>query len=384
MAAQPRALTPAEMMQVNMTARGLVLSQSIKMTQQVYTASVTPATQNVLQIAPRNVGLIQGFIVEVSGSIINNGMTTAADRTTFGMMNALTNIQFQDLNNNVRINTSGRSLAILNTMRQGFGYGGAYAPNLPSEMGQNGWSVQTGPSSIAAGVTSAVRQIYWVPLARSATDLRGAIWANVTNATMNLQLTINPSPVALSGDPLNKCYVGNTGAWSGAVTINVYQVYRDQLPRDGNNSVILPPLDLNTIYELIETTLTGVAANQDFPYSFANFREFQGVIAFYDNNGVFNTGSDVSYWSLTAANSLNIFKIAPEIAALQARSLIMGDPTDGTYLFDFSDRPINTRMFGNMQLNLNALTATNANVIVQSEAFADINMISGASSLAAG
>jgi hypothetical protein len=204
------------------------------------------------------------------------------------------------------------------------------------------------------------------------------------NATMNLQLTINSAPVTAAGDPLNKIYSGNTGGWDGNVTVTVYQVYLDQLPTS-NGSPILPPTDLNTVYELIETTLTGMAANTDFPYSYANYRDFLSTFATYDNNGVFNVGSDIAYWSLVSANFTQLFKFSPEIAALFTRSILMADAPPGVYYFDHRRRPINTVQFGNMQLNLNASAVTaGATLVVGTEAFAQINQLVGGSSLDAG
>lgn len=378
-------MSPAQLNQMNLAARGLILASAVEMTQQIASIAVTPSSQNVVNINPRNVGLIKGFIVEVDGVIENTGMSTALTRTDMGNLNALSNITFTDLNNNVRINTTGYHVGMLNSARQGFGFGGAYSPNLPSDLGNNNWSVQTAGSSIAAGATGAVRTIYYIPLAYAADDLRGAIYANVVNATMNLQLTINPSPVAASGDPLTKMYTGNTGDWNGQVTVTVYQVYLDQLPMDQNRQPILPPYDLNTIYELKITTLTGLAANQDFPYGFANFRDFLSVFAIYDNNGTFNVGSDINYWSLVSANFTQMFKITPQIAALNARAILMGDPPNGVYYFDFRRRPINTVQFGNMELNINASSVGSpASLIVGTEAFAQINQLVGASSLNAG
>lgn len=381
-------MSPAQLAMLNAQARAAVLANGVEMCQQINSQSVamTAATPNVINIVPRNVGLLKGFLVEVNGSVTNNGMTTAAARTGFGTLNCLTNIMFQDLNNQQRINTSGRQLGLLNSVRQGFGFGGAYAPNLPNSIGNNFTVQSSGASgaSLAAGATTALRQIYWIPLAYAADDLRGAIYANVVNATMNLQLTINGSPVIASGDPLNAIFTGNTGAWSGNVTVTTYQVYLDQLPM-GNGGPILPFQDLNTIYELKETTLSGLTANQDFPYGFANFRDFLSVQAIYDNAGVYNVGSDIAYWSLVSANFTQIFKYTPEIAALNGRQLLMADPPPGTYLFDFRRRPISTLQFGNMELNINASAVTaGASLLIGTEAFANVQMLQGASSLSAG
>lgn len=382
---QPTQLSPAQLQQVNMQARMAVLANAVQMIQQISSQSVTPSAQNILNIPPRNVGLIQGFIIEVNGTMNNPGGGAAAI-TQFGAANVLSNITFQDLNNQIRINTPGWHMALLNSAKQGFGYGGAYSPNLPINFGNN-WTVQSAPAAPAAAADAAVRMIYYVPLAYTADDLRGAIYASVTNATMNLQLTINPTPGVAAGDATLAVYSGQAVTWKAAtqVTVTVYQVYLDQIPRGQDGTVILPPLDLNTIYQLQQTTLTGMAVGTDFPYAYANYRDFLSTIAVYDNAGTLNVGSDINYWSLVSANFTQLFKYTPEIAALFARSVFMADPPKGVYYFDHRRRPINTQQFGNMELNLNASAVTaGATLLVATEAFAQIQTLQGASSLSAG
>lgn len=383
--AERRALTPMELHNLNMQARLTVLANAVEMVQQISSQSVTPANQNIINIPPRNVGLIKGFIVEVNGTLNNPGAGAAAI-TQFGAANVLSNIQFQDLNNQVRINTPGWHMALINSAKQGFGFGGAYSPNLPINFGNN-WTVQSAPAAPGAGADAAVRMIYYVPLAYAADDLRGSIYAGVVNATMNLQLTINTTPGVAAGDATLAVYSGQAVVWKPAtqVTVTVYQVYLDQLPRDGNGQTILPILDLNTIYELKQTTLTGMAVGNDFPYAYANYRDFLSTIAVYNNAGVLNVGSDINYWSLVSANFTQLFKITPEIAALNARQVFMADPPKGTYYFDHRRRPINTIQFGNMELNLNASNVgANAQLLVATEAFAEIQQLMGGASLSAG
>lgn len=371
------ALTPQQLMMLNSQQRAAVLSNAVVMKQQIQSVAVSPATQNVVNFQPRNVGLIKGFIVEMSGNILNTA-AAALTLTGGGSSNILKNIQFTDLNNNVRINVPGWYLALLNSARQGWGYGGVYANNIPMGYGNN-WSVDAAPATIATSGNGNIKHTFYVPLAYSGDDLRGAIYAGVVSATMNLQITINPSPcVAAGADGMAAIYTGNaSGAWNGNVTINVYQIYLDQLPVM-NGGPVLPLMDLNTVYELKQTTMTGIAVGQDFPIPYANFRDFLSTTAVFDNGGSFNAGTDVSYWSITSANFTNLLKLPPSICALEARQTFMADPPAGWYYFSHRDRPINTLAYGNMQLNLNASTVNaNAQVLVGFEAFAQVNQLLG-------
>jgi hypothetical protein len=271
----------------------------------------------------------------------------------------LKNVTFTDLNNVTRINTTGWHLALLNSARQGFGFGGAYAPNLPMNFGNN-YAPFSGPATIAIGAnTGVVKHTYWVPIAYSQGDLRGAIYAAIVNATMNLQLTLNASPctgVAPAADPITGVYNGNAAAnWQGNVQVNVNQVYLDQIPQ-GSKGPILPLMDLNTIYDLKYTTQNGLAVGQDFPVSMRTSGSSFPRRSFMTTAERINAGTDLNYLSLTAANSTNLFKLTPSIAALQARQTFMADPPPGVYYFDHRDRPIDTLTFGNMQIVANPIT----------------------------
>lgn len=385
--AAPAQLSPMQAQQQNIMQRQAVVGNSIKMTQQIYSQAIDVSAQSVINIgsgAIRNAGLLLGFIVEVSGGV-TNGATDQASLTPFGTANIVKQFRYDDLSNYTRIQTSGRHIAMLNTLRQGFAYGGAYSPNLPIDYGDN-FDVIEGPATIAGAGTATLRQQYYLPIAYSPTDLRGAIYMATVSASSNLQIELQSAPFTGSGNQLDKVYTGNAnGNWTDNVQVTVYQVYLDQIPRiDGNP--ILPTLDLNTVYDLKETSWSGMTSGQDFPMAYSNFRAFLSTFAIYDNGGTFAGGSDINYWSLVSANFTNIMKITPKIAALQARMAIMSDLPPATYLFDSRDTPINTINFGNMELNINPLGTVNAGarVITSYEAFAQINQLVGASSLGGG
>jgi hypothetical protein len=313
---------------------------------------------------------------------VTNGAGTVANLTPLGVSNLVANFTYTDLQNINRIQTTGAHIALLNTVKQGFGFGGNYAPNIPVGIGGNNFPVFSGPATIAAAGTANLRMNYFLPLAYSSNDLRGAVYTNVVNATQNLQITLNKTPFVGATDPTNAVYSGNAaGAYTNTVTVTVYQVYRDQIPTSGNQP-ILPIMDLNTVYDLKNTALTGMVVNQDFPFAFPNMRQFNSVLAIFDNGGTLGTGSDINYWSLVSANATQLFKLDPLTATLFARQTFMGDPPLGTYYFDFRNKPIDTISFGNMTLNLNALTVNaGANLQVITEAFQQVQAIPYASSL---
>lgn len=370
-------------MQQNNAARQILLANSVKLVIPLGSTTVVPSNTSVINVVPRNVGLTTGFLVIVSAGV-TNGAGTGATLTPFGVSNLIKQLTYTDLQNVNRIQTTGYHLAMLNSARQGFVMGASYAPNIPIGYGNN-YPVFSGPATIAAAGTANLRGVFFVPLAYSSNDLRGAVYTNVVNATQNLQITLNTTPFVGATDPLNAIYSGNAaGAYTNNVTVTVYQMVRDQIPFS-NGIPILPIDDLNQVYDIKNTVLTGMAVAQDFPFAYPNMRQFYSTFAIYDNGGTYNAGTDINYWSLTSANSTDLFKIGPLEAALFARQTFTVDPPIGTYYFDSRDKPIDTITFGNMTLNMNASTVNaNAQLVVLTEAFQQVNQIPYASSLSIG
>jgi hypothetical protein len=360
---------------INASQRALVTGNAQRMVQPIASQTFNPNNTPTINIQPRPVGLITGFIVQITGGI-TNGATTAANRTGLGSANAVQNITFTDLNSVQRLNTSGSHLAILNSARQGLGFG-------------NNWAPFSAPAQLAANATGMLTHTYLVPVAYSSNDLRGAIYAAIINATMNLQITVATSAqlaVATGADPLKAVYIDNDNlAWTGNVTVNVYQVYYDQLPTAQNGAPILPMMDLNTIYDIKQTVVNGLSVGQEFPVDYANFRQFLSTMPIFDNGGSYNSGSDVNYWSIKSANSTELYRVAPDIAALEARQTFMADPPAGVYYFDHRNKPIDTLSYGNMQLVINpSVVNAGAQLVIGYEAFTQQNALGMATSLPGG
>jgi len=210
---------------------------------------------------------------------------------------------------------------------------------------------------------------------------------------MQLNLTFNPVPVVANGtDSTSAVFVGDVAgsvalARISAATVTVYQTYLDQLPVGNTGQVLLPILDLATIYEFKNTALTAIVAGQDFPIQYANFRDFLSTTMIYVNTGSTGArtgGTDLNYLSLQSANFTNIWKKTPSLIALQTRNHLQTDLPNGTYYFGSREKPISTVQYGNMQLVLNAITAgAGAYALVGYEDFALVQTLSMAGSLAA-
>ena len=381
--------------QADASITNLILTVGEDMTQPIASGTVSNNVNGtVVNIPMRLVGLTRGFIVKIATTWTNTGTATAA-ATEFGIANELSNIVLTDLDNYQRINTAGWHLNLLNTMKEGFPFGAALlssAMDTPIGYGNN-YSVISSPGTIAATTGSATTTMYyWVPCAYGKRDLRGSLYTGVVNATAYLQFTLNATPTVASGDSTLAVWkqTAATGATATRVSTvyTVYQNYIDQLPRyqQGQNagSPILPPIAMRTQYRIVNTSLSAITTNQDFPIPFTNFQSFLSTMIIYDQNGTLNAGTDINQWKIAAANTLQFQYLDPFTQSLRTRIQIMTDVPVGSYAFDFRQQPINTNQAGNMQILLNpSSAAASSSVLVGWESFADVNTILGAQSLPA-
>lgn len=378
--------------QLNAQARSLIVSRSIKMTQNIYSNTINPQTQQTVQIPFRNVGLVLGFWVDFDISIAAPGAGNTYGLTQFGPANVLRQCVLTDLNNNVRIQSTGWHIHFVNTAKKGAPFCVARTnTGYPIAYGNNWTSAFSAPAApTGAGAQTDIFMRYWVPCAYSDFDLRGAIYMNVVNATAYLQLTISTSAqafVVAGSDPTLAVYIGTGGApvsgWGTTCSINVYQVYYDQLPISSNGGVVLPPVDVSTIYELKNTVYTGMVTGQDFPIPYSNFRDFLSTFVVWDNGGTLDVGASTQAWKLQSANFTNIFNISANLAAIQGRLEIQDDFPAGVYYFQSRNKPISTVQYGNMELVLTPTGAVNAGaqLLVGFEDFSLVNTLVGAASL---
>jgi hypothetical protein len=392
--------------QANNAAQRLVVQNAVEMTQNIYSGSIFPTSQPILNIIPRNVGLIKRFVIRVQITLENTG-AVVANLSPNGLANILKNVTFYDLQNNLRINTNGIHLNALSSVKRRRPFGGCADFNqiqsVPGPAASTLASVSqmfnvppatnpvfVAPATIAAGATVTAIAFFEIPIAYSDDDLRGGIFANVVNTTMNLQLTLNADKafngVTAGADDTFSIYSGSTGLMTAAA-IDIYQVYLDQLPTNAQDgSFILPQISLATVYELKNTMFTAISPNQDFPVPFTNFRDFFSTFAIFNADGT-SSGKEyfnINYWSLTTANFTNVWKYTADYANLLAREVLSADLPQGMYYFSFRKHPIWTTQYGNQQVNLNASVATPASYMqIMWEDMALQNTLVGSASLPA-
>jgi hypothetical protein len=394
--------------QQNMMARQAVIRQGVDMWLPIFAQSYSAANGQgpgtIINVPLRNVGLIKRLLIRVNAQLTN---TAALQRTYIGGSAFFSNVTFNDLSNQQRISTTGWHLTAVASAKRRRPFGSAAALDEPSLAEQaatpgirSSFAMGYGnthsnafycPYTIALNVNPLIALAFEVPFSYTDHDLRGAIYANVTNATMNVQMTVNPQLFNVTGARAAQhgMFTSATVPTLTSFTIEIYQNFLDQLPIAQQGGPILPLLDLSTAYLLNNTAVSGVVANQDNPIPYANFRDFMSTCVIYDDPSVGpqapggQGASSMNYWSLQSANYTNIFKLAPGANTLLSR-LVIGDdfPFPLSY-FDFRNKPVSTIQYGNMQLIANPVTVTDSQTafLVGFESLALINMITQAGSL---
>lgn len=374
----------------NLQARQLLIKSCVDSWQQIFSQTYTSnVAGTVVNVPLRNVGLIKRLVVQVSATVSGTASHTTT-LTALGGANFFSQVVLTDLSNQTRINTTGWHLTAVASAKMRTPLASAIkasSTDNPFGYGVNYTNVQTAPATITASASSDnVFLMFEIPVAYSDFDLRGAIYANVVNATLNLQLTINPNLIAASTvtDAVFSMYQAgdSTAATITSATITVYQNYLDQIPVLPGKGPVLPLLDLSTAYLLNNTSYSGLTANQDNPLPYANFRDFMSTTLIYDNAGTLNAGSDITSFAIQSANYTNIIKHGPQVNAYWNRNRLRMDMIAGGYYWDHRNKPISTVQYGNMALVVNpSSVSAGAYFAVGYESLALINQITNAGSI---
>jgi hypothetical protein len=343
-----------------------------------------------VNIQPQPVGLLTKFIIEMTGTANNTDGANAANLSDLGLSNLIAQVVFNDTQSNTRVQTTGwhidqlfrakhRTGAVRSLLAASIIDSGNYGNNFASVVA---------PTGFAHGTSQPFRMVWELPICYSDDDLRGAVYLGTLNSPAQLTITLPTAPFAAAGvDSTLAAWKGAAGNVSG-VSIQVYQVFLDQIPRTQAGAPLLPPLDLSTVYELKNTTnQQGFQVGQDNPLSYGNLRRFMSTFFIYNHDPSADAGrvggTDLNYFALQSANFTNFWKKFPLQVARESRVLTYTDFPPGVYYFSHRKAPINTFTYGNMQLLANPITAAaGAYALVGWEDFSTINALQQAQSLA--
>lgn len=390
----PDQMSPA---QANLMARNLTLyggagfapAQDIWQEITGFSTPSSPAAGSVYSVYARPVGLVKRFIVEFS-MVVTAPAGNLLALSPLGASNLLNPVILYDLSNYTRINTASWHLATVASAKRRRPWLGAMAASNPFGYGTNVPVIAQAPAVIAANGTGVVSGFFEVPVAYNDDDLRGAIYASVTQANILLQFTINPQFFsAAAGDAASSVYAvpaaGSPGTLS-SVTFRIYQNYLDKLPmqqtQQGGVVPILPADDISRAVIMNNSTWTALFANTDVTLSFVNSREFQSLVMIYDNGGTLSPGTDINYLAIQSANLTPLDKVDPIMHSMRTRTMLGIDLPAGMYYWDFRRRPIDTNQAGNTQAVINPSTVnSNAALLLGWESVAQLGLVNAAGAI---
>ena len=416
----------AQNQQINAFARQAIRSRGVRRNQVIFDQTFNTPIPPTITVQPRNVGLVMGFWVKVVAVITNQSTSSTLTLSDFGPANILSQLQLNDLQNNTRIQDTGFHLNLIQltagnrTVISQLPLSESMEPTpairQPELHPQSTRRLTTvpisttisAPASIAAhassvdGTGTVLTMWYYVPLAYNPDNPKHPGFSRRNLRQLRCQRHVAAESFSSGCFPALRWWLRSVQTPRRPFTsrlrmtpcklrwrpmrVEVYQDYYDQLPT-GNAGVLLPILDLATIYELKYTSNSNISVGQDFPYQYANFRQFLSTFAVFVNTGATGArgvGADVNYWALQAANFSNIWKEEPQLVALRTRQHLGVDLPPGCYMFDSRNRPISTTQYGNMELILNASTAgSGAYQLTCVEDFAIVQTLSMAGSLQA-
>lgn len=374
--------TAANALAQNMAIRQNILANSIPVFQNVRSGSLTwaqgvPTTWTVLAAS---VGLIRRFWLELTGTV-NGSAAATFTPSMFGLTNLLSNVQFIDQNNRLRINTTGPHLHLAAGQKRRRPFGAAMYGNTtpvitdPAGMGAN-FLVQQSTGVVTAGTPKNFRMVFEIPVVNSNQDLTGAIYANQTTSNNQLQFTLNPNAFVFSADAFNACYLASSALGTSLPTLTnltwtLYQDFLDQLPVDNTGFAQLPPIDIAyaLVYQMINPG--PMIQAQDNLYALPPFNVYQDLMLFWDNY-TYNTtgaGADVNYVKVQISNTYILLQQDPYINAIRTRNLmgvdmpaaIAATNTSGAvYDLDFRHKPLSVNQLSSTNIVFNPSTVATA------------------------
>lgn len=329
-----------------------------------------------------NVGVITKLRLYVQAALtIGTAVATPSNKAPW---NLIQRIRLTDFDGTDRVNVSGFQMFIINCVRSRTYWG--YNNEAATAVNAN----PVVPTAVASAVMSFFLDI---PLAYDVDnpvlqlqDLRGAIMAQTAVGEMYLTIDWNQSLYA--NTDVESVYSGaatTTVVGNGAnfITAALYQFYI--LPQNiGGPVPPLPGVDLMTVYELsgMVRSTDNLAAGSEKLINFPNVRSVIGAYAFYVNTQLSATA--MSFASMGAAtsnasvhrliaNGNNVLRERSNASQVFDQRVYLTAGTDtlpGVYFHAFRERPIETALFGNVQLGMTPTTVgAGANIEVGWESF---------------
>lgn len=362
--AAPNAGKQADLIGRNLQMREMLKRTSWRMQKDLgtFTTSVgAAALGSVTRIKLYNVGLITRILLRVR-TLVDIG-TADVTLSPKGPFNLIKNIKVTDYDGFDRINCSGHFMWLVNALRRRtyWGYNNEAAA-----------AVLTNPNvGLTVGADRPLEFFLEIPLAYDEVDLRGVLLAQTAVGEAYLTLTVNTQLLQNANADAVYNGAGTSTAVIDPATPISFDVLQEYIyPQE---LAYIPPLDVSTVYEILGNidSNDNLAAGTEKLVSLSNLRSVIGWYANYVNNGVMNSGSDVSRFRMIANGNNILFDRNVAFQQFLQREYLNSDVRPGMYFFPFRERPIETYLYGNVQIGFtpSAVTPGNTKLEMCTESF---------------
>lgn len=353
----------------NLQMRSLLLAASPHFRKKVGSFSVT-ADQSSLRMKLFNVGIITRLVAKLRLRV-DGGTSSAATKTEWGPWNLLKKIKVQDFDGTDRVNISGPLLWSILSWKYKTPYGvrNEFSTFPGAARGSTNYPVYDAPVNTDAD-QDVIDMFIEIPLAVDhRKDLRGAILAQT--GLGDLFLIMDFAQVLNTGgqDEDKPYHTAGTNLAFDSITVDLWQDF--YMPQVINGVTLLPQIDLLTVQELSQvTTSDNIVASGEKLIPFPNVRTVvAAVFRYLDADLAVHNKVDKHR---IIANGNNIVMDDDNESRLFAQREIWNDDlVDGLYFYDFSSKPIETAVWGNVQYG-----ATMASTIGASDNSFDVGFVS--------
>lgn len=292
-----------------------------------------------------NIGVLTEVIARVTATVDNTGTAAAVPGPT-APYSLIERATFYDYDNVPRVRATGPQLYMRSSVQQGALYDVSYG-NTPEGSGVS--SLVVVPTAVGTGTLA---MDLTIPVAiHPESDLTGAILAQTVAGEQFVEMTFPQNVVSSSS---NNLYTAGTVAVSNIYVELVQRVIQPQL-QAGSKGLVLPQLDLLTVYELngSQATTSNLSAGQEKLIDYPNNRTVLGSYWSFLNGGLFNTNaSDLTQIRQIANGSQPLRTLDPQILLHEMRRTLKGDLFPAHYFMLSRLVPIYTQLYGNVQLGI--------------------------------
>lgn len=331
---------------VNAQMRAMLLQTGIPQEKNLGTFTET-ALGRTTRIKLFNVGVTTKLLLDVTAAITI--ATTVGVASAKAPYNLISRIRVNDYDGADRVNVSGFQLFFMNCMRARHFIG--YANSSAS-------AVYTNPKVPTAVATDNIQFQLEIPLAYDVTnpviqlrDLRGAMM--MQTAVGEAYLTIDWASTLLTAGDVDAVYTSGTAITLAAAGIQctVFQSFIMPQAVGENQMVPLPQIDLMTVYMLdgYLRSSDNLAVGQDKLISYPNLRQVIRTYLSYVQATTMTQGK-IDYLRILANGSNLLIDRTERVQLFEQRKLLDGDFIAGSYCIDHSAKPIETALYGNVQL----------------------------------